>query len=1441
MALPVLPSMPYTGQSFGPSDSRELSAVAERLAFHIRDVCAKPGGRFVLFGDFDADGMTSTAVAYLFARLFGLPLESVFPSISNRSDDYGLSESSLKRIRSQHPIGEGSGCLPAGSVLVLFMDMGVNSHKEALSLASEGYRVVVLDHHVPVPGASEAWFQVEKATDGMASAYDAYFHMFGHQSGSRLADSGASSEEVDARNSPLVTLSAAGIVYLTFLEILEGNLAGLSQPIFDAGLDGWRVAVNPDEPRRQFSMDRVLSTIEKIAAISQASDCMPFAKNGELTKAWQLASAFSLPSPLLPGVALLASQTATASRIGWVVGPLLNAAGRIGDPMKAFELLVEVDEGRAQERLATLQDDRAVVREETRRAAVDVSRSSLTETGLRINVSLPEVDSMEGFVDLCRLAASGDQESKNKVDSLLSQCTPPGVVGIAAARVGEATKAPSFFMTTVLDKKTGLPVLKGSMRSSQTTFSCEKFINKAIEKGVILKGGGHAHAGGAVMPFTEDAVGRLCELAELETFESEEPPVCDVTVGESKIYQRQVESLLPFGKGHESAILRIHGEICGLRALGASRWAYLVTMMDPSDGSTVEVKITTRDLDRESQDLIDELALKGFAPFGGSLDVRLHDGLKFKAGGTEALDLTWGRTDYRVVAVADSGSSAETESGRRAAVNGLLSGLQAAKKLGGNRANFRVAKTLPVSGAILPKNLYSLSAPSPWELPAIVGQEDSDTILKSIGGKWLPREKVRVVSKHVVEKLRRHQNPAVRTVISHDAIAALSFEEAEIEAIRANKRNLTTFEIPWLKEGGKKPYGFQYADVRLYLSKPIILSNNDQGSGKSIEGGMWAALRVFGAKVTASGDVHFDTDRQGRCALVVTKKGIAGQWCEEFNADFTIGSALVTTETLGEKNSDVSFDLSGDEETKGKSKKVTQKKTPGDATASRLAIVNRLREKNAVIVTTYSCIERNPWILQMSWAGIVLDEAHELKNPNSSRTKKFFGDEIDLAVTGSTPLLPMSGTFAKNRPVDWFVWMRITGADGALYTSGSLKNALNEFQKRFNGMTWEQMKLRGRTIAKAVFGEPENGDELRSIMEPFVVRRLKSEIADIPPLDFRLCRVSSSGVFQAAIEMIQKGTSSKDGGVDVLRKYGFIGGSGFVSDSGLVAPEDKAALFAGDDDSDESESKSVAASLKKKVANTPESGAIARLDSIEALATRVASITALDKAAGIISTLDDMGWTAPASAERNGANRRVAAEPFVILTTHVAAAKEIDERLRAAGLSTFLMLQKHSPDERRDMARRFNLRGERDAFVTTFGVGGEGISLHKRSRRILLAGIPWVEAALVQGRDRVHRLGQTKPVECVMLVLGGSLDEGIWATMRLKGRANVKTLANDRLKEGELPGWVFGHLDEELKAKSIDTKSQNGKLTRRPAQVSAAEPSQPLPQAQKKTRSLPGL
>ena len=167
---------------------------------------------------------------------------------------------------------------------------------------------------------------------------------------------------------------------------------------------------------------------------------------------------------------------AKSNHAGFILGPRINAGGRIGRSDLGARLL-STDDPREAEALAIELDALNLSRREVERA--------VTEAAVR------------------RVEATGAHADDSAVVVVAGDDWHPGVVGIVAGRLRERWRKPVIVIG--VDPVTG--VGKGSGRS-QPGMNLGRAIQAAWENGVLIAGGGHAMAAGLTMDGA-----RLAELS----------------------------------------------------------------------------------------------------------------------------------------------------------------------------------------------------------------------------------------------------------------------------------------------------------------------------------------------------------------------------------------------------------------------------------------------------------------------------------------------------------------------------------------------------------------------------------------------------------------------------------------------------------------------------------------------------------------------------------------------------------------------------------------------------------------------------------------------------------------------------------------------------------------------------------------------------------------
>jgi single-stranded-DNA-specific exonuclease len=310
--------------------------------------------------------------------------------------------------------------LAARHDLILCVDCGTLSH-EALA-AAEGADVVVLDHHLGAETLPPALAVVNP---------------------NRQDESG-----------DLGHLCAAGVVFLMLVEAgRQLRAAGRAGPDLMALLD--------------------------LVALATVADVAPLIG---VNRAFVRQGLTVMARRARPGLVALADvarldRAPAAYHLGFVLGPRVNAGGRIGQADLGARLLACDDAGAARamaERLEALNEERRAVEAEVRAAALAQAEA-------------------RGF-DAPLVWAAGEGWH-------------PGVVGIVASRLKEATNRPAVVIGLAGSEG------KGSGRSVAGV-DLGAAIQRLAREGLLIKGGGHRMAAGLTVARErlEEAMARLSDL-----------------------------------------------------------------------------------------------------------------------------------------------------------------------------------------------------------------------------------------------------------------------------------------------------------------------------------------------------------------------------------------------------------------------------------------------------------------------------------------------------------------------------------------------------------------------------------------------------------------------------------------------------------------------------------------------------------------------------------------------------------------------------------------------------------------------------------------------------------------------------------------------------------------------------------------------------------------
>jgi len=392
-----------------PDHLKDMDKAAQRIAEAVQS-----GERIAIFGDYDVDGATSSALLMRFFEAVGAKARVYIPD--RLEEGYGPNASALLKLQ-----GEGAS-------LVITVDCGQTSFAPLDTAHDAGLDVIVVDHH-----AGEA--RLPKA--------------FAVVNPNRLDDA-----------SPHTQLAAVGVAFLVVVAV--------NRHLRDAG---WYEDRNP--PDLMSWLDIVaLGTVCDVVALTGVNRAL-VAQGLKV-----LASRKNAGLRMLADVAGIKEKPG-AYHLGFVLGPRINAGGRVGQSDLGTRLLSTHNESEAlalAQRLNDFNTDRQEIE-----GAVQDEAVAQVEAYLGGNEPGPIV------------IAHGEGWH-------------PGVVGIVASRLKEKYNRPSCVISWNGPQGT-------ASGRSVSGVDLGAAIIAARQEGLLVKGGGHAMAAG----FTLERE----KLSQLEAFLSE--------------------------------------------------------------------------------------------------------------------------------------------------------------------------------------------------------------------------------------------------------------------------------------------------------------------------------------------------------------------------------------------------------------------------------------------------------------------------------------------------------------------------------------------------------------------------------------------------------------------------------------------------------------------------------------------------------------------------------------------------------------------------------------------------------------------------------------------------------------------------------------------------------------------------------------------------------
>ena len=444
---------------------------AERLARAVRDQ-----QQIVIYGDYDVDGITATAILWHLLKLAGANVRTYVPH--RIEEGYGLNDNAITELCQDRP-------------LIVTVDCGITAPGPARIAKQAGVDLIITDHHEPDESDN-------------AEQPDAYALVHPRLDGGRY---------------PFPDLSGAGVAYKLGWQFARQHCGSQRVP------DAFRA---------------MLLDLLSYAALGTIADVVPLVGENRVMVTHGLKRIKHTPFPGLNALieaAGLSGRDVDATHVGFVLGPRLNACGRMGHAEQAVRLLTEAQRPQAIDiahRLTQVNDERRAMERQMFEQARQMAADAGCDTDDRRAIVLAHDD------------------------------WHPGVVGIVASRMVEAFARPVI----LLCQDNGHA--RGSGRSVPGV-SIHEVLTHCAE--MFDDWGGHAMAAGLrikrerVDQFRERFIKLVNERLDPSDMVGEltidaDCPIQDLTINAVE----QIESLGPFGQGNPHPVLcaqalRVDGQV----------------------------------------------------------------------------------------------------------------------------------------------------------------------------------------------------------------------------------------------------------------------------------------------------------------------------------------------------------------------------------------------------------------------------------------------------------------------------------------------------------------------------------------------------------------------------------------------------------------------------------------------------------------------------------------------------------------------------------------------------------------------------------------------------------------------------------------------------------------------------------------------------------------
>ena len=338
-----------------PAQMHDMTRAANRIVHALQN-----HERIAIYGDYDVDGVTASAILWHMFRTLQ-PTLKVIRYIPHRLEEgYGLNKEALQKLVNREVR------------LIITVDCGITAVDEVASVVDANCDLIITDHHERAPTLPQAYALVHP----------------------RLTESGK-------KTYPFGELCGAGVAWKLAWEVARQWCKSDKLPT---------------------EIREMLLNLLPLAAMGTVADIVPLLGENRTIVRYGLAHINKTPfeglNALIEASGLL-KRAIEATQIGFVLGPRLNACGRLGHAKEALELLTTATGERAfalSQHLNEVNQSRQIRQGEMTQQAED------------------------------QILQAGYQNPDTRIIILQSREWHAGILGIAASRIVERFHKPTILL-----------------------------------------------------------------------------------------------------------------------------------------------------------------------------------------------------------------------------------------------------------------------------------------------------------------------------------------------------------------------------------------------------------------------------------------------------------------------------------------------------------------------------------------------------------------------------------------------------------------------------------------------------------------------------------------------------------------------------------------------------------------------------------------------------------------------------------------------------------------------------------------------------------------------------------------------------------------------------------------------------------------------------------